>query len=239
MPTLTLKFKDSVVEEYRLEKDKPLTIGRGENNTVVVENLAVSGYHAKIDPVDDGFLLTDMQSKNGSFVNNQLVASHWLKHGDIITIGKHNLIFAYGEGESRPKELPGDMDQTMVMDTGKYRDMLAQSVAKMDPGAREGGPAPVLIFLAGGNEGDIKLAKKLTKVGKNSTSDIVVGGLLVGQTAATISKRPKGLYLSYVGGISKPKVNGEPIKETVKLEEFDMIEIGSAKMQLMFEKKQA
>lgn len=237
MPTLTLKFKDSVVEEYRLERDKPLTIGRGENNTVVIENLAVSGYHAKIDPVEDGFVLTDMQSKNGSFVNNQLIASHWLKHGDIITIGKHNLVFAYLEGESRPKESPGEMDQTMVMDTGKYRDMLAQSVAKMDPGTREGGPAPMLTFLAGGG-GEVRLAKKLTTVGKNSSSDIVVSGLLVGQTAATISKRPKGFYLSYVGGMSKPKVNGAPIKETVKLEEFDMIEIGSAKMQLIFEKKQ-
>jgi hypothetical protein len=79
----------------------------------------------------------------------------------------------------------------------------------------------------------VELTKKLTKIGKNASSDIVVSGLTVGQTAATISKRPDGYYLSYVGGMSKPKVNGETVRESAPLKQFDVIEIGSAKMQLI------
>ena len=45
----------------------------------------------------------------------------------------------------------------------------------------------VLSFLSGA-EGEVELIKKLTKIGKNASSDIVVSGLTIGQTAATISK---------------------------------------------------
>ncbi len=235
MPTLVLKFKEETVGKYHLAKGEALTIGRRENNDVVIENLAVSGNHAKIDSVDDGFLLTDLKSKNGSFVNKQLVSSHWLKHGDVIDIGKHTLVFAYEEGETRPDDAPAvGMDQTMIMDTEKYREMMAKSPAKIEAQKPEKEvPIGILSFLAGG-EGEVKLSKKLAKIGKKPTSDIVVGGFMVGETAATISKRPNGYYLSYVGGISKPKVNGKTVKTSVMIKEFDVIEIGSAKMQFVY-----
>ena len=235
MPTLTLYFKENTLAEYSLEKGQSLTIGRKESNDISIENLAVSGHHAKIDSVGDGFILTDLQSKNGSFVNNELVSTHWLKHGDSITIGKHNLVFAYGEDEERPDEMPEGMDQTMVMDTEKHRDLLAQTAPKAEDAAdEEKEPTGVLSYLSGG-EGEIRLTKKITKFGKSAASDIVLGGFLMGATAATISKRPKGYSLSYVGGMAKPKVNGEVVKESVNLKEFDVIELGSVKFQFVIE----
>jgi len=234
MPTLTLTFKDNTIATYRIEEGQAITIGRKESNNVPIENLAVSGHHAKIDSVGEGFLLTDLQSKNGSFVNKELVSSHWLKDGDNILIGKHTLIFTYDEGEKKPDEAAASMDQTMVMDTDKYRDMLAQAAPKAAKAEAEE-PVGILSYLAGG-EGEIKLVKKLTKIGKSSASDIVVGGLMMGATAATISKRPQGYSLSYVGGMAKPKVNGATVKESVTLKEFDEIEIGSIKLQFYTDK---
>ena len=232
MPILTLRFKETSVGEYRLEKGKTLTIGRGEENDVVIENLAVSGQHAKIDSVGEGFLLTDLQSKNGSFVNNELISTYRLKQGDIITIGKHSLHFAYEEGESQPEEKGAEMERTMVMDTDKYRDMLAKSFAKIDPSKEKSEPVGVLSYLSGG-QGEVTLTKKLSRIGKDSSSEIVVRGLTVAQTAATISRRPNGYHLSYVGGMSKPKVNGQVLKESIVLNDFDIITIGSVKMQFV------
>ena len=235
MPTLTLTFKEKTVGKYPVKKGEALTIGRRETNDVVIENLAVSALHAKIDSVDDGFLLTDLKSKNGSFVNKQPVSSHWLKHGDVIDIGKHTLVFAYGEGETRPDETPAvGLDQTMVMDTAKYREMTAGAPAKAKPQMPERKePMGVLSFLSGG-EGEVELSKKLVRIGKKRSCDIVVRGLMVGQTAASISKRPNGYYLNYVEGIAKPKVNGESVKRSVMLKEFDVIEIGTVKMQFIY-----
>ncbi len=238
MPTLTLTFKDNVIGTFSIKSGQSLTIGRKDSNDIAIENLAVSGHHAKIDAVGEGFLLTDLQSKNGSFVNKELVQSHWLKHDDTILIGKHTLIFTYDDDEEKPaaEVEMGKMDSTMVMDTDKYRDLLAQAVPKAEAAAPAKEPIGVLSYLAGG-EGEIKLTKKLTKIGKSSNSDIVVGGLTMGKTAATISKRPKGYSISYVGGMTKPKVNGATIKESVNLKEFDEIEIGGIKLQFYTEKQ--
>ncbi|MGE0086406.1 MAG: FHA domain-containing protein [Desulfococcaceae bacterium] len=238
MPTLTLKFQkdEKKLGEFDLEKGKSLSIGRLHENDIVVENLAVSGHHAKIDSVGDRFLLTDLNSKNGTFVNEQPVtAPHWLRHGDVIIVGKHYLVFTYNPGEAHEDESAA-MQHTMVMDTEKYREMMAKAKKASAPGSAEEvkkEPLGMLSFLSGA-EGEIELSRKLTKIGKNPSSDILVGGLTMGQTAATISKMPGGYYLSYVGGMAKPKVNGQVVKGQVLLKQFDTIEIGSLKMQFIF-----
>ncbi len=233
-----LKFKNNTLGDFALLKGRSLTIGRSKNNDVVVENLAVSGHHAKIDSVGEGFVLIDLQSKNGSFVNEQMVNSHWLKNGDIISIGKHTLIFCYSEGEEVPEDDGNEIEKTMVMDTSQYRTMIGKN--KPDTPAT---PVPkkkvktvgVLTYLAGGS-GKIKLTGKLTKIGKHPSSDIIVKGLLIGRTAATISRRPDGYYLSFVGGLSKPKLNDKTLKKSALLADLDVIDIGSTKLQF-YEKK--
>ncbi len=232
MPILTLKFKkdSKEISRYKVERGHTLSIGRMTDNDIVIENLAVSGHHAKIGWESKGFLLTDLQSKNGSFVNEELIKSaHWLKHGDVITIGKHIIVFAYQPGEQAPEEAEDNINETMMMETGDYRKMLEKNVVRPQVQVDKE-PMGILSFLAGG-EGEVELSKKLTRIGKNASSDIVLSGLTMGQTAATISKRPDGYSISYVGGLSKPKVNGETVKDSLKLKEFDVIEIGSVKMQ--------
>jgi pSer/pThr/pTyr-binding forkhead associated (FHA) protein len=238
MPNLTLNFKDTTLEDYRLQKGHSLTIGRLKNNDVTIENLAVSGHHAKIDSVADGFVLIDLQSKNGSFVNEQLINSHWLKNGDVISIGKHSLVFSYSEDEVMPDEGSDEMEETMAIDTSQYRNMMKKSNSKVPKPLTKGNNnniVGVLTYLAGGN-GKIKLSGKITKLGKHRTSDIVVKGLFVGRTSVTISRRPDGFYLSYVGGLSKPKLNKKAVKQSAILNDLDIIDIGSTKLQFFIQK---
>ncbi len=231
MPKLILKFKDTIVGEYHVSQGKPVAIGRKSTNDVVIENLAVSGRHATIEPTGGGYLLTDLKSKNGTFVNEQLVTTHSLKYGDVITIGKHTLTFTSEGGDPQPDPIEGMFDKTMVMDTAKHRDMLAKSNVRKTPSEA---PAEertgVLSFLTGG-PGRMELTKKLTKIGRDPDSDIVAHGFFLGKTSAVISKRPNGYHLSYVYGMSKPKVNRRPVRDTVLLRELDVIEIGSTRMQ--------
>ncbi|MBT8371424.1 MAG: FHA domain-containing protein [Desulfobacterales bacterium] len=233
MPNLKLNFKDKSLGDYQLQKGRSITIGRRKNNDVVIDNLAVSSHHAKIDSVGDGFVLIDLKSKNGSFVNEQLINSHWLKQGDVINIGKHSLSFYYPEGEELPDDDSDEIDKTMVMDTSQYRSMMNKSkpkdtkhLTKVSKNSTVG----VLAYLTGGN-GEIKLTGKITKIGKDTSSDIIVKGLLIGGTAATISKRPDGFYLSYVGGLSKPKINEKTVKQSTILSDLDIIYLGSTKLQ--------
>jgi pSer/pThr/pTyr-binding forkhead associated (FHA) protein len=261
MPTLTLKFKNNSLGEYQLQKGVSFTIGRRKTNDVVIEDPAVSGHHAKIDAVGDRFVLTDLQSKNGSFVNEQLIHSHWLKHEDVIAIGGHVLVFNNPENEqTRQADVP-EFDETLALNTTQRRRMMIKSnptksinvvrfwdkgqnrgvvrenvppVPKARSASRKRQPAGALNYLAGGR-GQIKLTRKITTIGKDPTSDVLVKGLLMNPTAATISKRPDGFWFNYIGGLPKPRINAKPVKKATLLNDLDIIELGSTRLQFSIE----
>lgn len=248
MPKITLKFKSNVLADYHLPLGCSLKIGRQKTNDIIIENLAVSSHHGKIDSAGDEFVYIDLKSKNGSFINEELVSSHWLEDGDVINIGKHSLTFAYFDSESRPEDKQqSEMDKTMVMDTNEYRSM----VEKKDPkptAAAPPEPAPAndkkkksvrgyITYLAGG-EGTLTLKQKVTKIGKDAASDIVVKDWKIGKTAATISRTRGGYFFSYVSGFAKPKINDKKAsKKPRKLNESDIISIGSIKLQFIGKKQ--
>ena len=127
MPTLTLQFKNKSLGEYELQKGVSLSIGRRDTNDVVIEDPSVSGHHAKVDSLGDRFVLIDLQSKNGSFVNEQLINSHWLQDEDVISIGGHTLVFQHRD---EVQALAGDsnnFDETQALNTTQRRRMMAQS----------------------------------------------------------------------------------------------------------------
>jgi pSer/pThr/pTyr-binding forkhead associated (FHA) protein len=247
MPKISLKFKGSVLADYHLPGGCSLKIGRKKDNDVVIENLAVSGHHAKIDSVGDGFVFIDLKSKNGSFVNEELVISHWLNDGDTINIGKHALIFSYFDSEVRPEEAQSEMDKTMVMDTNEYRSLIeksdpkpedvAEPIAAVSKETKKKRVRGYITYLVGG-EGTLSLKNKLTKIGKDPSSDIVVKGWAIGKTAATISRTRDGYFFSYVDGFSKPKINDKKVfKKPQKLADADVIDVGAVKLQFINKKR--
>lgn len=235
MPNIALKFKDQELETYPIQIGQKMTIGRKPENDIVIDNLAVSGSHAAIEGTGDGFLLLDLQSKNGTFVNEKAITSHRLAHGDLVTIGKHQLSFTYAEDEKQPAEITNDLFETMVMDTDEHRNMLNKNKKESAEAASNSQPTAALSLLAGG-QGEIVISKKLFKIGKSPQSDHKIKGFFTGQTAVTISQRPSGYYLSYASGLAKPKVNGKTVITSILLKEFDIIEIGKEKMQLVLKK---
>ena len=93
MARLLLKFDKFVIKEVTLPRGGVFTIGRLPDNFLQVDNLAVSGHHAKIFWELNHYVVQDMDSLNGTYVNKKRVANSVLKDGDVITIGKHSLLF--------------------------------------------------------------------------------------------------------------------------------------------------
>lgn len=229
MPILTLKFKDNVIKTYTFSKDKTISIGRRENNDIVIANLTVSGSHAKIDYTGDGYILTDLKSKNQTFINDEAVTSIRLADGDVVTIGKHTLVFQLGEGEVLPIDHDSGMDKTMAMNTEAHRDLINNAIIKAKNEEKIG----MLGFIEGG-DGKIELSRKLTKIGKDLSNDVIIQGFMVGKTAAVLSQTPQGYSISHYGGLTKVKVNNKVIRDSVILEEFDVIRIGSTELQFFY-----
>jgi hypothetical protein len=68
----TLDKIDSIPNEYALLKPE-VAVGRGENNDIVIPHASVSRNHARLARRDGGFELIDLNSTNGSYINDQLV----------------------------------------------------------------------------------------------------------------------------------------------------------------------
>ncbi|PHR97637.1 MAG: histidine kinase [Blastopirellula sp.] len=82
----------------RLElEDTPITIGRDRNNGFHLEDTEISRQHVELRPAEDGYILTDLNSSNGTFVNNQEVKQCELTNGDRIQLGRTLMIFTHAD----------------------------------------------------------------------------------------------------------------------------------------------
>ena len=124
---LVLRFDGQDVQEFVLDKTD-ITIGRTASNDIAIDNLAVSGHHATVHKTDDGAELIDMGSTNGSFINDNQITSQKLKDGDIITIGKHQILFFM---ESAFKTAGSDdQSEATVMMSSDFQQQLQQELSK-------------------------------------------------------------------------------------------------------------
>lgn len=246
MPTIELLFKDKSINNYPIGAGDTLLIGRNTVNDIVINNLAVSAQHAKIECVGNGYLFVDLQSENGSFVNDRHTKSHWLDHGDTITIGKHVLKFS-NPGNSNQEKIKGfGSTKTMQIDTKRFRELLSRNQDNKtddDNAAKTAAPVQreqigVLSYVTGKKQ-NIQLNAKMIRIGKDSDSDILVKGFSIGKTSAIINRLPDGWHISYVAGFSKPRVNEKPLKKSIKLNNLDIITIGSTKLQFLIFKSSA
>jgi pSer/pThr/pTyr-binding forkhead associated (FHA) protein len=75
----------------------PVTIGREEGNVLRLNDERVSRYHAKIQFDSDDFIITDLESTNGTRVNGTVVQIRRLRYGDRVAVGRSLLLFGSNE----------------------------------------------------------------------------------------------------------------------------------------------
>ena len=124
MLTILLKFKDKLLKTIEIDKDV-ITIGRIASNDIQIDNLSVSKNHAEITNTNAGYVIKDLDSTNGTFVNEEAVSSAALNHEDIVTVGKHNLVILHEKLHSvTPADSQESTKDTMLLTTEKHLEML-------------------------------------------------------------------------------------------------------------------
>lgn len=235
MAKLTVTFNDEVVAEYELDKEQ-MTIGRKPDNDIQIDNLAVSGHHARILTILTDSFLEDQNSTNGTYVNGTQVKKHALRNGDVITIGKHQLTYSNAEAS---RGAGGEFERTMIirpdtkgMPESSGSASLDASVGRLGADlaadADKRGAAPqkaTLRVVSGTNKGkELELTKALTTLGKP------------GVQVAAITRRPHGYFLIQVEGKegSHPTVNGKEVgTEAVRLDDAAVIEVAGVRMEFL------
>ena len=236
MARLIVTLNNEVLSNYQISPGQQLTIDRHPDNKIVIENRAVSAHHATVRAEGQTLYLTDLGSRNGTYINNEKVEESQLAHQDWVGIGKHILIVDLHESlslESTANELIGGggdaigADQTMVLD---YTEAQPSYVG-----------FEYLSFLSTVRE-DFELTTKGVSIGKNRDADIKISGfwaLFAGQPSATITKKNGDYILSYVHGLLTPQVNGKAVKQPTTLKHQDIIKVGPLKVQIRFVRRPA
>lgn len=209
MAKLVLGFQGTVLEEFRLSKER-VFVGRARDNDVCIENLAVSGHHAVIETILKDSFLIDLDSTNGTFVNGNAITRHPLRNGDYITMGKHSLTYhseVYSSGDA-------EVEKTIAM----------------RPSSKRAEPAAIpmigkLQVQNGASAGrEMTLSKPLAKLGK------------AGFQVAAISRRQQDYYLEHVEGKDgrTPKLNGVEIgSQPRQLNSGDLVEIAGTQLKFV------
>jgi pSer/pThr/pTyr-binding forkhead associated (FHA) protein len=254
MSRLILSLDSQVLAEYNMSKER-YTIGRLPDNDVRIDNPAVSGHHSLIINILNDSFLEDLNSTNGTYVNGKLIKKHALQHGDVITIGHHQLRFS--------DQHTGDVEQdefekTMVIPAGHQS---AEQLAKAERAAAAAAaqsardrrdvrvdmpraePRTHTSTAAGldakAAPSALPLAKLQVLSGAFAGRELELTKTLTtlgrpGIQVAAITRRAEGYFVVHVESGEKgdsPLVNGQPIgAQARKLTDNDVLQLAGVKM---------
>ena len=226
MAKLILKLKDTPLEEILIHHS-PITIGREKDNDIFIDNLAISRYHAKIFQDGSQYLIEDLKSGNGTFVNDKKVTKNFLQNKDEILVGKHTLVFVDEEELPVKKHEyrgPSLAEKTVLVNPRTQQELIAEYLLASLEGS-------ITIISGGVHQERIELGKRTTVGGKSHTADIKLRGFFVGNPAFIISKQLEGFFITHANGKRMTRVNGEMVEGQRALQDGDIITIGATKMQ--------
>lgn len=229
MAKIFLKFNEQVLKEIDLEEPQ-LTIGRKPDNSLVIDNPAVSGHHARIVKEAGGFFIEDLGSTNGTFLNDAKVQKQKLKNTDRVSVGKHSLIF---QDETvapppppppPPQEAEGS-DKTMILDTAKQKELLKAlgTVKTASVAAKEEKIGWLTVASGDTDKKEYELTGRLNVIGKEDTATIKLTSWLAPKNAALLSRRGSAYFVSMPEDAKKITVNGEAVQGQRELQDGDII----------------
>ena len=124
MVRIVLKFNNTVLKELESD-DNEITIGRDANNDIQIENVAVSRKHAIIRKAPNYYYIEDLNSTNGTFVNEKHIIKKVLYEDDEISIGKHTLLVCYkNHHEKMANPKMSTVDRTFRLETTRHKEMM-------------------------------------------------------------------------------------------------------------------
>ncbi len=220
MPKIVVRHQNQTLAEFGLHRGIN-SIGRLPTHTVCIENLGISRNHAFVlgDIEQKVFVLEDLKSLNGTYVNKKRVHKHLLQHGDVITIGQHSLEF-------REESLQG---RTAIQSPAESSSLTG--LALLAAVEAESGDSACLEDLADGKR--YSLPKDVIFFGNSSADDIHIPGLMVGKNFASLNRKGSSWIANLlVKRFSHLRLNGEDIVSS-KLKDRDVIDVAGVRFRFL------
>jgi ABC-type multidrug transport system ATPase subunit/pSer/pThr/pTyr-binding forkhead associated (FHA) protein len=205
------------------------TIGRSADNDLVLDHASISRYHARIDRTDAGYSITDLQSSNGTKVNQTLLAPgtpYALDSGALIHIGAVAMTFYQDQPiaavpacppNASPKPAPAEPVSALpVTQYGHYDPAALANLTGV-------GFTPAVLSLS---------HLDTLKIGRDPRNDLVIGHPSVSRFHARVERRQGSFVITDLGSSNGTYVNGKAITTSVTLRTGDTIHIGCDRLVL-------
>jgi diguanylate cyclase (GGDEF)-like protein len=171
--------------------DIPVQLGRGSENTIVLENDSVSRRHAVIEKRGAHYYVKDLESTNGTYVNDELIVDYVLRRGDQIKVG--DTILKFLSGSDMEAQYHETIYRMTIVDglTGVHnKRYLLETLEREIPRARRHGRPLSLVML------DIDHFKKI-----NDTFGHLAGDYVLKELAQLVKTRlrPDDVIARYGG----------------------------------------
>ena len=223
MARMILSLNDQTLAEYNLSKER-YTVGRLADNDIRIDNPAVSGHHALVINILNDAFLEDLNSTNGTYVNGRLIKKHALQHGDIVTVGHHQLKFVDSELDDDVEPI----EQTLVLSRAEMRMARLAEEPESPPDQEsathllQAAPARLQILTGAFAGRELELKKPLTTLGRPGVQVVAVTRR---GDSYTVVNMQRG------NGKGTPLVNGEPLGPSAQpLHDNDVLEVAGVKM---------
>lgn len=228
MPRLTLVLDRKPVRVVDL--DQPVVrIGRGESMDLVIDNVSVSRRQAEIRDEAGSWVVRDLGSSNGTFVNGErLTGDHVLRPGDEISFGKFSVFFEKAFAEPVAAEAPGARP---AAEHGGTLHLGPDEVARLQRAVALKRHAQ-LQWEAGGRRGTQYLEEAAALVGRTDLCDVRVPG--GPRQHILVTRRADGFEVRNLARWPRMRVNGQ-VTQRASLKSGDVIETGGLRLTFMDE----
>ena len=219
MAFIRIYLKDVLKHQVELDAER-LSIGRADDNDIVIDDPGVSSRHAELLRTDSGYEIADNRSTNGVFVNGRRVQRQKLKYWDEIQIYNHVLKYmavARLGGDHDPEVTDeAHVDATVEVDVSNLDDLVRLRRQKKE--------VYLSLAIEGGEVYKYPLKKVNFSIGRGADCDLRLGRLFAPRLTANIQHRSDGFYLTpgRWGGV---RVNGAPVRHTVRLRDSDRLRL--------------
>jgi MoxR-like ATPase len=149
MPTISFSEGPLAGQEIELP-DRPILFGRDPDVDVNLDDGAVSGQHAELRHENGRWQIRDLDSANGTEVNNQLIEARYLVHNDIVTLGTTRFAFQDRPALATPAEATRE-EVDLVLAMRNQTDRIRTEVGKVIVGQLDVIDEVLMCILAGGH----------------------------------------------------------------------------------------
>jgi pSer/pThr/pTyr-binding forkhead associated (FHA) protein len=229
MATLALQNENGVVKEYAV--GETATIGRLTDNLIAIDSPGVSSHHAYIFRSANDFVIEDLQSTNGTFVNGKRISRCKLANGDVVGVGKHTLVFnqlADAATSPSPEAVASaHQGETVFLDPQKHQRLLTLIQHGEEAAGETGafGPVGILRVVSGTTDfPEYELTGHTSLIGKGASTLIRLRGWFKPSVAVAVTRNRHGYVATRLR--SKLLVNSEPVSGRYDLKSGDVLSVG-------------